>query len=178
MSKVKYIKKVTKAGETIEVEKTQSARYGRSIPRGGNKGKTPPDVREVNRRNAIKNLTRIINANFGPGDLHVILTYDDNHLPDDPQEAKKSLEKFERDMRRFYTERDRKFDYIAVTEYKSARIHHHLVIKAIDLKTVMQFWPHGLIRSSVLDMKKEYSALAAYLVKETDRTFRGAQQYL
>ncbi len=173
-----YIKKTVVAGATIEVEKTRSARIGRKIPRGENVNETPKDVEANNLKNAARKLTWLLNANFHPGDLHVILTYSNEYLPQTTQEAKTRLEKFQKDMRRFYEARDEKFDYIAVTEYQSRRIHHHLVIRAAELKILTGFWPWGRIRISLLDDKKDYSKLAEYLVKETDRTFPERPKHL
>ena len=99
MSKMKYIKKVTKAGDTIEIEKTQSARYGRKIPRGFNENPTPKDVAAVNRQIAVKKLTRIMNENYYPGDYHLRLNYRDDCLPKTKEEQLETIAKFKRDMR-------------------------------------------------------------------------------
>ncbi len=175
VSKIKYIKKTTKAGDTIEVEKTQSARYLRAITRGGNEKQTPKDVQEVNKRNAEKNLTRTLNANFHPGDYHMVLTYEDDSLPKTAEEAKRYLDGFLRDMRGYYAAQNAKFAYVAVTEGLARRIHHHMVVKKVDIDVLTERWPYGRVRVYPLDSPREYSKLAAYLIKETDRTFREAR---
>ena len=170
-SKMKYIKKTTKAGDTIEVEKTQSARYLRPIPRGFNEFPTPDDVKAVNRRNAGKKLTRILNENYHPGDYHMVLTYDDAWIPRTAEEAKQYFDGFVRDMRGRYNAIGGKFLYIAVTEGLAKRIHHHMVIKKVDIDVLTERWPYGRVRIYPLDSPREYSRLAEYLIKETDRTF-------
>ncbi|MFQ8599965.1 MAG: hypothetical protein ACLSAP_04820 [Oscillospiraceae bacterium] len=62
--------------------------------------------------------------------------------------------------------------YVTVTEYKRARIHHHLVIPAIALKDLQALWEYGVARATTLYSNGQYSALAEYLVKETRGTFR------
>ncbi len=172
MAKMKYIQKTTIAGDTIEIEKTRSARFGEKIPRSQNENGTPKSVKEINRRNAIKKLTRILNANFWPNDLHIVLTYSDDYLPTSPQEGQKLLDKFKRDMRKAMQDEGKEFLYVAVTEGLSRRLHHHLVISAAEIDTLTRLWPWGAVRIRPLEKNREYSKLAEYLVKETDRTFR------
>ena len=71
-----YIKERCKAGDTIEISKTYSTRYGKKyIQRRKNVNKTLEAVKKVNQRNAEKKLRRLINANFKKSDLHMVLTY-------------------------------------------------------------------------------------------------------
>lgn len=98
---MQYIQKITVAGDTIEIEKTRSARFGKRIPRGTKENDTPKNVQEINRRNAVKNLTRLLNENFEPGDLHIVLTNTDETYPQSIVEAKQRVNKFKRDMRVF-----------------------------------------------------------------------------
>ncbi len=175
---MQYIQKITVAGDTIEIEKTRSARFGKRIPRGGNENKTPKAVKELNRRNAVKKLTRLLNENYHPNDLHIVLTYADDYLPATPKEGQKLLDDFKRDMRKRMRDQGKDFLYIAVTEGLARRLHHHLVINATDIETITACWPWGKMRIYPLDDKREYSKLAEYLVKETDRTFRPGGQYL
>ena len=57
--------------------------------------------------------------------------------------------------------------YITVTEYKRARIHHHIVIPEVPAKVLCALWPHGRPHSTPLDESGDYRKLAEYLVKET-----------
>ncbi len=47
----------------------------------------------INLRRAWQKLEMLLAANFGPGDLHVVLTYEDDHLPKDRGAAVKLLRK-------------------------------------------------------------------------------------
>ena len=122
-----YLIKTYEAGSTIEVYKTYSKRYGRKIPRGAKKGRTPPDVMKVNDRNAEAELRRVLNANFRPKDYHLVLTYE-GEQPPSQEEAKAALERFIRKCRAEYKREGLEFKYVAVTEYLHTRIHHHIVV--------------------------------------------------
>lgn len=166
-----YIKEICIAGNTIEVMKKHSWRYGRSIPRGKNEKKTPEDVAKVNQRNAETKLRRLINTNFKENDLHMVLTYKKNERPS-PDEAKILIAKFLRDIRKIFKKKGTVFKYILVTEYKKASIHHHIVMSYLDPREIQKVWPYGKARPTLLDGTGQYAELANYLIKETSKTFK------
>ena len=144
-----------------------------SFPRGGKRKKkekvTSDAVKKNNDMLALKNLTRLINLNFYPGDLHTTLTYAKELSP---EEANNELEKWIKRMRREYKKLDKEFHYIAVTEFKNKRIHHHVVMNYIDFQVINRQWKMGRIRCTPLDKTRNYRVLAEYLIKETQKTFR------
>lgn len=144
-----------------------------SFPRGGKRKKkekvTSDAVKKNNDMLALKNLTRLINLNFYPGDLHTTLTYAEELSP---EEANSELEKWIKRMRREYKKLDKEFYYIAVTEFKNKRIHHHVVMNYIDFQVINRQWNMGRIRCTPLDKTRNYRVLAEYLIKETQKTFR------
>ena len=144
-----------------------------SFPRGGKRKKkekvTSDAVKKNNDMLALKNLTRLINLNFYPGDLHTTLTYAKELSP---EEANSELEKWIKRMRREYKKLDKEFYYIAVTEFKNKRIHHHVVMNYIDFQVINRQWKMGRIRCTPLDKTRNYRVLAEYLIKETQKTFR------
>ncbi|MDO4861007.1 MAG: hypothetical protein Q4A48_08320 [Bacillota bacterium] len=92
---MKVIREICVAGAVIDVsikptQKQLSVRAPKSRP-------TREAVIKNNARIAEKRLTRIINANFFPGDWHVTLTYAEVVSP---AEAKRELDNFIRRMRR------------------------------------------------------------------------------
>ena len=117
-----YIYREYRAGQTVEVYKTYSARYGKHLPRGPNSNPTPEAVRKNNERIAEMKLRLLLNENFRKGDLFITLTY--SEAPD-ISEAKKELARFIRAAR---------------AKYKAAG--------------------------------SDFAGLAAYLIKETKKTFR------
>lgn len=174
-----YIKQTIYAGKTVEVHKYYSSRYGKrtSPNRRPHTDPTPEDVAEVNRQQAIKKLRGLLNENFGSGDLHVTFTYRKENRPADAEEAKQILKKLMRDLKKTYTKAGIVFKYICVTEYENVAIHHHIVLKKIDVECIQRAWSKGRVRISVLDDTGQYGNLAAYLVKETDKTAKKGGLY-
>ena len=169
-----YIKKTIIAGDTIEIEKHYSARYGRRCQRSANSQQTRPEQAEVNQRQAEKTLRRLINANFGVGDIHLVLGYKREHTRT-PEQARKDKEQFLRGYRRWCKEQGETPRYITVTEYENKRVHHHLVIGAVPMAVLYELWPWGRPHITPLDSSGNYGQLAAYLIKETSRTFERAE---
>ena len=185
-----YIRRTWRAGRTVEVKKTYSARYGRKIPRGNNIGTTSTAQEEVNRRNAIAELRRTLNANYKPGDWHAIFTYP-NDKPPTPTWAYRDMDKFLRWLRPLYKEHGVELKYVQPTEYKHKRIHHHMVIPNLPggMEPVKRLWKRLLAETyyteeerergeplhlrfpwSPLDDSGQYGELAEYLIKETDKS--------
>lgn len=166
-----YIRETCVAGRTIEMEKKYSSRFSLgTVKRSANTKATPEDVMRVNERNAEKALRRVLNHNFGMGDLHLVLTYSG----DEPsqEQAKQDLNTFKRKLAAIFRKQGKVLKWVAVTEYKHKRIHHHIVCSSIDTRDLIAIWPHGHIRPSFLDNTGNYRKLAAYLIKETSKTFR------
>lgn len=157
------------AGKTIDrTIKVCSGNH--SGKRAAKSNVTSEQVQKNNDRYAVKNLMRLINANFGYGDFHIVLTYNGD-APDQLQ-AKKDRTAFIKSMRREMKKRGLELKYIAVTEYKHARIHHHIVINQIDSKIIERVWKKGFVKFTTLDISGNYVKLAEYLIKETTKTFR------
>ena len=167
-----YIKETVIAGKTIEVCKHFSSRYNKKgIPRSANIKPTAEAMKKVNDRNAENKLRRLINANFGYMDIHLVLTYKRKLRPE-PDKAKQDLAKFLRKMRALYKKHGKELKYITVTEYKNRAIHHHLIINSIDMREVVPLWEFGRARPTYLDDTGQYGQLASYLIKETAKTYK------
>lgn len=176
-----YVESVTMAGKTIEIERYYTARYGsRGHPHKPKKVATSEEQKKINERQAEKKLRRLINANFGPGDYHVVLSYAKSR--DDPhrtkEEMREDIAKFLRAMRKEYKAADRELKYIHVAEIgeKGAR-HHHLVLNKCDIDIIQKCWPHGRIHVNPLDASGNYAKLAAYLIKYSGKML-GAEDKL
>jgi hypothetical protein len=155
----------------MRIEKHYSARYGRKgIPRSKNQTKSTAQMQKANELHAIKTLTDLINTNFGSGDMHIVLTYRSDLAPN-PEDAKKQLDKFLRKARGIHRKQERELKYIAVTEYRNKRIHHHLIVNAIDAGLLQKAWEYGKLRPTYLDNRGDYEQLAKYLIKETAKTY-------
>ena len=77
-----YIKEKCRAGKTVEYRYYYTYRYNDGGGRRRAKYKhTPEAQQEVNRRKAVRECTRLLNANFRPGDLYITYTYRKNARP-------------------------------------------------------------------------------------------------
>lgn len=167
-----------KAGAAIEVIKCIPKGCRKGAGRSEIKKKTHAEMQEANMRQAARKLARKINANFKPGDWHITLTYRKEERPS-PKEAQKALTGMLNQIRRQYKDSGFQLKYIAVTEYKNKSIHHHVIINHINTGTwtttdaVRRLWKgRGSPKFVSLYEDGEYSRLAEYLVKETEKTFR------
>lgn len=173
-----YYKRRIEAGAVVEIEKWQTIgmRGGKKLERAKKENPTPEAMFLINERNAAAKLRRKLNANFGPGDFHVILVYHKASLPS-VEESRVRLEKFLRSLRGHFKARGRELKYIAVTEHPRGNIHHHIVIPACDIRVLSSLWTridrsHWRVKVFPLDDSGQYRQLADYLIKETSKTFR------
>lgn len=165
-----------KAGAVIEIIKCVPRGCRSGVARGPKKSKE--DMQKANMVQAARKLARKINANFKPGDLHVILTYRKENRPD-AAGAKKILRDFIDKLREEYRKHGFELKYIHTTEYKRKTIHHHMIVNNVNdgKKTtkdyIRKFWKgRGSPKYVDLYDNGEYQALADYLIKETEETFR------
>lgn len=179
-----YREIVYKAGATRETIRCYPKGMRKGRERGLPRKKTKEEIREANRRQARRELERLMNANFKPGDLHVILTYRKEIRPS-PEEARKELENFLARLRRRFRKYGFDLKYIVATEYLSKHIHHHLVVNNVNTgkettaDMIRMLWSKkkdGEVRGNPkfvqLYDSGEYSQLADYLIKETEKSFR------
>lgn len=126
----------------------------------------------ANLRTSWQKLEVVLAANFSMRDLHVVLTYDDEHLPPTRPEAVKCLKKWITQLRSYRKARGEELRYVYVTEQLSAeggRLHHHIVINGTgqDYDVIRSLWVYGAdIDIEPLDAWAGYDAIAQYLTKE------------
>lgn len=165
--KPRLIKETCIAGKVIDrtIRITHGTVAGRK--RREKSEPTPEKVQRNNDRIATINLARKINANFGAGDGHLILTW---AKEPEHEEAMKKLSLFFRRLKRKSPE---EVKAIWATELQS-RIHHHVIINRIDLELIRECWTWGRIKWIPLDdySNGNYSKLAEYIIKETAQSFR------
>lgn len=167
-TKPRLIKETCIAGAVLD--RTIKLTYGcvRGKTRKKKENPTPKQVQDNNDRIAIKKLARVINANFGPGDYHVVLT-DAKGMTE--KEALKERKLFLRRMRREYKKAGSEMKAVWATEM-DPRSHHHLIMSNIDIQQIVRQWPHGRVNVLPLDDARDYTKLAEYLIKQTNEAFR------
>lgn len=169
-----YFKTSVKAGATIEVTKSYTKRVGVKV-RGGKTKPTAEEIEKVNQMNAERTLRLKINHNFGEDDLFITLTYKKDERPG-AEEAKENIKKLIDNLRKAYKKVGEDLKWVCVTEYLNKAIHHHLLINHIKgqdvSKWVRSLWKFGRPDFKYLDDTGQYKDLAAYLIKETSKTYK------
>lgn len=172
-----YVKKTVSYGNYIDFEFYHTKRQLNSLPevRRPKFKETTAAQQEVNRRNAVVNLRRLICCNFVRDDLHLQLKYirksGEPYRTED--EMRKDIAFFHRKMRAEYRKKGIDYKYIHVMEIgiRGAR-HHHLIVNYIDPRIIRKHWPFARVTYTHLD-GGDYKKLAAYLIKQSDELFRG-----
>jgi hypothetical protein len=166
---VKAIRDTAVAGKVIyrSVKLPSGKHSGRRKPKTN---LTAEAVQKNNDRLAARDLTLLINANFGEDDAHVTLTY----RGDEPTEeqAAKDRRNFVSRLRRQMKKRGEDLKYIVVTEYLNRRIHHHIIVNTQDVSLITKTWGKGRVKIVALDETGQYKKLGEYLIKETTKTIR------
>lgn len=163
---MRVIREVCVAGKVIDVTiKVPAGNHGQ---RKEKKKITKEAVQRNNDRNAKKKLSRLINANFDEKSFHDTLTYS---AAPDQEEAQRVLKNFLRRVKSEMKKAGEEFKWIIVTEYENTRIHHHLVTNASE-EVIRKHWKQGHVFTSRFYEGPDYSQLAEYLIKETEKTFR------
>lgn len=110
-------------------------------------------VKAVNLRNTQKNLRRMMNANFGRGDILLTLTYAPNQQPGSEEKAQRDIRNYLRRLRRLRKKMglpDLKYIYITETTHGAAgtRYHHHLIVNGgISRDEIENLWAKGIANS-------------------------------
>ena len=160
------------SGDVLEIEEYFSPRKaGDTISRGRNKNLTREQQAECNLIRARKQLSRLVNTNFGIGDLFITLTH---RKAVSEEVGKKELAKFFRRVRE-YRKRHKmpELKYVGVTECgELGREHHHVVMSAHDIEHISKLWKLGRVITSKLEPGGDYTGLANYITKETAERYK------
>lgn len=169
-TKPRLVKETCIAGAVIDrtIKLISGSANGRR--RKERKNPTPEGTQKNNDRIAIRKLTRLINANFGPGDSHLVLTYEKRV---DEETALKELKKLKRNLQNDCKKQGIELKCIWATEL-DPRAHHHLIINttSVSMEMIKRRWKCGRFNLLPLDGDRNYWKLADYIVKQTNEAFR------
>lgn len=161
-----YRRLTTIAGRTIITRCTDSSRIGTDSRRRAPKTRpTPAAVAKVNKMNQERSLTALLNHNFVPGDMWVVLAY-----PEDVtiEEASKRVEKFKRSLRTHCRKNGIQYKLVesmGIGE-RNGKIHHHIVMNSeITRKAILAFWPEEYVHVNYLWADGNYRRVAKYMLK-------------
>lgn len=147
------------------------------------KGVSSEAQKRLNEKNARKKLVRLINTNFGEGDLAVTLTYCDGQMPSSEQEVKKHVVNYIRRLRVRAKRQGEEIKYVYVIECQVsrrtglARWHVHMILSSMDREAVESAWPYGNWTNTkrLQPNEKGLEAIANYLSKDPRGSKRWAQ---
>ncbi len=165
-----YRHREIRAGDTLEVIETFPGRLGSGFTREGYTGSTPLAQEKYNEKLRIRELTRIINENFGEDDYHLVLTYERGKRPDS-ETAKLFCRQFTRRLTTLYRKRGEELRFVKVHAFgEKGALHHHLIInnaEKVKVSEINALWEFSK-KPQYFAMYEggDYSWLAAYLVKQ------------
>ena len=169
-----YIRKTIKHGNIIEVCKYTNGRYCR-------KGQNAPAVRETPKEqvawqenNDIRKVWRLLDNNFGSGDLWVTLTYPARARPS-ADEVRGNMQEFMKRLRRLYKKAGQLCKYVySVGRGKRGAAHIHMVLSKFDIEQIRDLWARivnggAWVRTDFqpLHKHKDYHKLASYIIKNS-----------
>ena len=179
-----YIRRTYDMGQYREVHNYYPGNYGApGKPRQKRRNPTPEEVEEMNQKNRVRNVQRLILANFKPGDWHATLNYGPDQRPETFKEANHNLDLFIDAMRRECRKAGVPFKWIKVTERgkRGKILHHHLIIEDIPgmntASLVKKLWKYGNCHMTDMYEDGEYEKLAEYIVKKETKDSEGWCNY-
>lgn len=176
-----WVIRTYKAGGVVEKSK-YFIKGERPTKRASKRFKTEIGKQEFNEVSTSKNLSRIINANFVPGDLFVTLTYSPSglekltrNISEDDIEARytaanKQMRLFFDRAKRTFEKAGNSFRYVGVTaDYDPeracyARVHHHIIVPAAAIEIVKKKWTLGNVHIRKLEYQDDYTPIAEYML--------------
>lgn len=182
-------------------EKTKFWVEGERAPRSARRLKTEARKALANEYSAVKNVARLLNANFGKGDILLGLDYsqegyeklinsiDGYDQLEEAQQlealrtaAERELQLCLRRVRHAMGKSEAEVKYIAVTSDmdgktgEMVRVHHHLVINKEALEFFQSKWKLGNCEYETLSGQKDYMPIAEYLMEQV-RKIPDAKKY-
>ena len=159
------------SGRAVEVRDVLMETRG-GCPRGAKRGKSSAKQLKRNEEEAVLILARQLNANCKGGDLFLTLKYSDGRLPATKADAKRIARNFVRRIARAYQKTaGKKLKWWLVTASVSAktgqpvRLHHHVVMDAMDWELIAKHWPPDEFSYRRLDATGDYTAVARYMIR-------------
>ncbi len=167
-----YRTKTIYSGGIIECEVYPIWR--RSYARSAKQHVSRAAQRKQNDKNSLKQLVRLLNTNFTDADIWLTVTYPDDSLPQDDEQAYRDTVNYVRRLRRAAAKANAPpLKYIIVTETHDedgeiTRVHHHLVTNFPDRDAAEQLW-HGGGRTQSRRLQPDengLTGLAVYIGKQ------------
>lgn len=170
-----YVVKTIVSGEIVEKEIYPVWKCKGDMPRGKKEKKSRKAQENLNKKNKIKEVIRLVNTNFNNGDLYITLTY--RGKSPDKERAKKDVDNYLDRIRRWWKKNKLKeeFKYIHVIDFednpeksKRTRIHHHLIISGMDRDVAEGKWTLGIANAARLQADEfKFEKVARYIASQS-----------
>lgn len=166
---VGYRTKTITAGEYREVEIYPLYRTPK-VRRGAKAAVTRKAQQILNARNSAKRVTRLIHENFTPRDLFLTLTYAGRQAPTMDQ-ARRDIVNYIKRVKAWRKKNGLDaIRYLYVIQFedegREVRVHHHIIMSAMDRDVAEALWGKGRAKSDRLKPdEKGLAALAAYITR-------------
>ena len=173
-----YRVKTFKCGNLLECEIFPIWLGQKQVREVKEKKRSRPEQENLNEQNAKKQIVRLTNLNFTKKDIWFTCTYDDEHLPENDEQAKRDILNWINRVK--YRRRKLglpELRYIYVTEGRPEkddngkpiiRYHHHVILSGdMDRDELEQMW-HGGARREAHRLQPddfEFTGLARYITK-------------
>lgn len=173
-----YIRKTTKAGNTIRVEKFYSSRYGSKgkCTRSSNYGKTDENTAKRNARRACMKADDVFNANFGQGDLLCTYTFAPEYKYLCEKEKIRLFNNYMRRAQRAYEKEGVLFKWMKGIETPKNNFHIHTAMSKIDT-ALLPKWEYGGVHIQICD-NRDVHTYGGYLRELTHIKMGNKGKYL
>ncbi len=169
-----YRRKVYKCGNYIDVQVYPV--FASQKGRGAKRKTTSETQARLNTENSKRKLLRLVHTNFKENDYFVTLTYDNEHIPEDIDAAKKDIQNFFRRAKRLYSKSDIEMKYIWLVEHgkKSGKIHFHVFMTSGVDRTILEgIWKNGYCNTRALKFKEDgIAGLVYYVTKDESLLYK------
>lgn len=175
-----YIRKEIFHGNIIEVAKYTNGRYCKRQKNGAPLGETPPEQKRWQSKNDERKVWRLLDENFGPGDLWTCLTYPAGTRPA-AETVRTHMQKFIKKVRQLYKRAGKTLKYIySAGRGKRGAAHIHLVLPKFDIEPIRDAWAAIVNNGEYvrcdfqpLHPDRDYQKLAAYIIKNSEEDWQG-----
>lgn len=168
-----------KSGPILEVEIYPISMKEKNKTRAQKSKETRKEQKALNRKNCIKHLIRVINANFFKNDLFAHLTYSDKNRPGKIGEAKKDITNYFLRLRRWMKKNmpESTLKYIGMIETsESGKIHHHIIMSGVPREVAEDLWTKGRCNIDRLQPDEfGFEAASRYISEDYDNSKRKTQ---
>lgn len=174
--KYRYMVKTIISGPMVESNIYPIYERKKDIPRKDKENPSEEAQINLNDRNAKLRFVRLVNTNFTKNDLVITLTYKDGYLPTE-REAKRDITNYIRRLKAYRKKHgDPELKYIYVIgcddseiqhRNKKIRIHHHIIINAMDRDVAEDLWKKGRVEAKRLQPDDfNLEGIARYLANQ------------